>query len=129
MTIFKWFRRERGAAAVEFALVIPVFLLLVFGIIEFSRLYNIQVSLTNAARSASRVMAIANDQGLAVDAAIEASPSLNPALSAANIAFSPTACSSGVNMSVSITYEANLLTGWFGVTLPLSGEAATPCGG
>jgi Flp pilus assembly protein TadG len=61
---------DRGAAAVEFALIVPVLLILVFGIMEFSRLYNEQISLSNAARSAARVMAISNDQGDAVSAAI-----------------------------------------------------------
>jgi len=120
---------DRGAAAVEFALVIPVLLLLVLGTIEFSRLYNEQISLANAARSAARVMAIANDQGLAVTAAIQAAPALNPALTGGDIDFSPAACAAGLNMTVSIDYEASLLTGWFGATLPLHGEAATPCGG
>ena len=122
-------RSDRGAAAVEFALIIPVLLLLVFGIIEFARLYNEQISLTNAARSAARVMAISNDQGEALSAAIQASPSLDPGLGAGNIAFSPAACAAGGTMSVAITYEATLLTGWFGATMPLNGEAATPCGG
>lgn len=122
-------RRERGAAAVEFALVVPVLLLLVFGIIEFSRLYNQQISLTNAARAAARVMAIANDQGDALDAAIDASPSLDPALTSGNVDFAPAACSAGEVMTVAVTYEVNLLTGAFGPTLELHGEAATPCGG
>jgi Flp pilus assembly protein TadG len=43
-----------GAAAVEFALVLPVFLILVFGLIELSLiLYNSAV-ITNAAREAAR---------------------------------------------------------------------------
>ncbi|MEV1131958.1 TadE family protein [Agromyces sp. NPDC049794] len=121
--------RDSGAAAVEFALIVPALLLILFGIIEFSRLYNEQISLTNAARSAVRVMAISNDQADAVDAAIAASPALNPALTAANIAFSPTACAVGATMTVTINYNASLLTGWFGTTFALTGEGAMPCGG
>ena len=44
-----------GVAAVEFALVAPIFFLLVFGLIEFGRMMMIQQSLTNAAREGSRV--------------------------------------------------------------------------
>ena len=122
-------RSERGAAAVEFALIIPVLLLLVFGVIEFSRLYNEQISLTGAARSAARVMAIGNNQGQAVTAAINAAPGLNPLISSGQVSFSPAACTAGGTMSVRIDYTSSLITGWFGATLPLRGEAAMPCGG
>jgi Flp pilus assembly protein TadG len=47
-------RREDGAAAVEFALVLPILIVLVFGIIEFGfALYNKEV-ITNASREGAR---------------------------------------------------------------------------
>jgi Flp pilus assembly protein TadG len=46
--------RRRGAAAVEFAVVAPVFLLLVFGIVEFGRMLMVHQVLTNAAREGAR---------------------------------------------------------------------------
>ena len=52
---------ERGAAAVEFAILLPLLLMLVLGTIEFGRAYNAQITLTNAARDGVRVMAIGND--------------------------------------------------------------------
>ncbi|WP_353827910.1 TadE/TadG family type IV pilus assembly protein [Agromyces sp. SYSU T0242] len=122
-------RNDRGAAAVEFALIIPVLVLLVLGIMEFSRLYNQQISLTNAARAASRVMAISNDSGEAVSAGIAAAPSLNPPIGGGNIAFSPGTCTSGAVMTATVTYQSTLVTGAFGATFNLTGEAATPCGG
>jgi Flp pilus assembly protein TadG len=48
-------RNRRGAAAVEFAFVAPVFILLVFGMIEFGRAIMVQQILTNAAREGARV--------------------------------------------------------------------------
>lgn len=53
-----WFagnhRKSRGQALAEFALVIPVFLLLLYGIIEFGRyVYTVQI-LNNAAREGAR---------------------------------------------------------------------------
>jgi Flp pilus assembly protein TadG len=48
-------RRKRfGAAAVEFALVAPLFFLLVFGMIEFGRMVMIQQVITNASREGAR---------------------------------------------------------------------------
>lgn len=51
-------QRERGAAVVEFALVVPLLLLLVFGIIEFSILFYDKAVITNASREAAREFAI-----------------------------------------------------------------------
>ncbi|MDU0312662.1 TadE/TadG family type IV pilus assembly protein [Phycicoccus sp. M110.8] len=47
-------RRERGAAAVEFALVLPVLLMLVGAVLDFGNMYRQQIQLTNAARDGVR---------------------------------------------------------------------------
>src|SRR5262245_41121318 len=50
-----WLRRRRkesGQALVEFALVLP---LIVFAIIDFGRIYQANVTLTNAAREGARL--------------------------------------------------------------------------
>jgi Flp pilus assembly protein TadG len=44
--------------AVEFALLLPVLLLLVMGIIDFGRALNAQITLTQAAREAARIDAV-----------------------------------------------------------------------
>ena len=52
---------ERGAAAVEFALVAPVLLLMVLGIAEFGQAYHVQATISQAAREGVRVMAVKNN--------------------------------------------------------------------
>ncbi len=47
-------RNERGAAMVEFAIVLPLLLLLVMGIIEFSLLFFDKAVITNASREGAR---------------------------------------------------------------------------
>jgi Flp pilus assembly protein TadG len=47
-------RGERGAAAVEFALVMPILLLLFFGIVNVGIVLAQQLSLSNSARQAAR---------------------------------------------------------------------------
>jgi hypothetical protein len=51
-------RRESGASAVEFALVAPVLILLVFGIVQFSITYNRQQGLHAAAREGARLASL-----------------------------------------------------------------------
>jgi Flp pilus assembly protein TadG len=46
---------RRGASAVEFAIVAPVFFLVVLGIIEFGRMVMVQQVITNAAREGARI--------------------------------------------------------------------------
>jgi Flp pilus assembly protein TadG len=58
---------EAGAAAVEFALVLPIILLILFGTIEFGRAWNVRQTLTDAAREGARVAAVNN--GLVTPAA------------------------------------------------------------
>ena len=55
---------SRGAAAVEFALVMPILIMLLFGIIEFGRAYNAKLTLANAAREAAREFVITGDEAL-----------------------------------------------------------------
>jgi Flp pilus assembly protein TadG len=47
-------KNQKGAAAVEFAIVLPFLVLLVFGMIEFGILYYNQQVITNASREGAR---------------------------------------------------------------------------
>jgi Flp pilus assembly protein TadG len=51
-------RDERGAAAVEFAMILPLLIVLVFGIIQFSIAYNRQQGLHAAAREGARIASL-----------------------------------------------------------------------
>jgi Flp pilus assembly protein TadG len=121
--------RERGATAVEFALVLPVLLLMVLGMLEFSRAYNAQISLSGAAREGAREMAIHGDADDAIAAAIAASPTVNPAVTAAQITIAPATCSPGQQVEFEINYTLPLMTGLFGITLPITGVGVMQCGG
>jgi Flp pilus assembly protein TadG len=52
--------RRRGAAIVEFAVVAPIFFVLVLGIIEFGRMVMVQQIITNAAREGARIAVLSN---------------------------------------------------------------------
>lgn len=128
--------RERGATAVEMAILLPVLLLLLLGIMEFGRAFNAQVTLTNAAREGVRVMAITNDQEDAIAAAEEAATLLvisddNPTFT---LTFTDpdgtarTACASERRTTMNISYELDTVTGIAG-PFTLTGRGTMLCGG
>ena len=49
---------DKGAAAVEFALILPVLILLIGGIVDFGRAMYTEVMLTNASREGARTAII-----------------------------------------------------------------------
>lgn len=54
---------ERGQALVEVALVIPIVLLLAFGVVAVGRVTDAQMGVSAVAREAARAAALANDPG------------------------------------------------------------------
>ena len=52
-------RGERGAAAVEFALVVPLLLMLVFGIIQYGYILSFRQALSQGAAEGARAAAVA----------------------------------------------------------------------
>jgi Flp pilus assembly protein TadG len=49
---------ERGQTTTEFAIVLPIFCLLLFGVIQFGILFNNYVTLTDAVRAGARKAAV-----------------------------------------------------------------------
>jgi len=122
-------RTEGGAVAVEFALVLPMLVALLLGIMEFGLMYNGQVSVTNAAREAARTMAVTNDPAAARTAARAAAPSLKPGLTDAEIAINPATCTPGATAKITISHPFGSITRFFGPGVTLTGKAAMRCGG
>jgi len=126
-------RDERGASAVEFALIVPLLILLVVGIAEFGRAFQVQSTLSAAARESVRTMALQNDPAQARAMARSVASSLDPALTNAQIAISPAACpatySPGASVRVTITYRMPFVTDFFGAGVDLHGTGVMRCNG
>jgi Flp pilus assembly protein TadG len=86
MSVRRAGREDRGSAAVEFALVLPLLLLLIFGIIDFGRMLNAKITINEAAREGARAAALAGTgeasariamvtQGMPVSVSISGCPS------------------------------------------------------
>jgi Flp pilus assembly protein TadG len=61
-------RRQRGAALVEFAFVGPVLMVLLFGVIEFSWVFNQFLDVRHGSREAARLVAVNYQPGTAIGA-------------------------------------------------------------
>lgn len=51
-------RNEKGTSAIEFALVLPIFVSIVFGIFQFGIAFNNWIAITHAAREGARLAAV-----------------------------------------------------------------------
>lgn len=123
---FRRTRSDRGAAMVEFAIIAPLLLLLVFGIIEFGRAYNAQNTLTHAAREGAREYAITQDAASAEVVAKNAATSLNKSLITATLS----ACDPGQPASVTLQYPFQLRIAFFPVSnFTMQSEGVMRCGG
>ncbi len=78
--------RRRGAAAVEMALITPVFLMLVFGIIEFGRGMMVSNMVTNAAREGARMAVLDGSTNADVTSAVQTFMNSALGLAPANVA-------------------------------------------
>jgi Flp pilus assembly protein TadG len=142
-------RDDRGAAAVEFALVVPILLLLVFAIITFGFLFAQDLALGNSARQTARYGVIKGRDCAAIKAeAIESSkPLVTLTASDVTITRGTTAASatsvcaaddeqpcegssSGDNIYVGIDFTADVLipvVPGMGNTMDLDGEGVFRC--
>ena len=110
-TVSRLPRENRGQAAVEFALVLPVFLLLVVLMVEMSRLWGVHHALTEAARQGARTASLANtaigeDSVHAVIRGALRGAALNP--SSATVQLAGVAGPSGALTRVDLSYRHDI---------------------
>ena len=127
--------RDRGAAAVEFALLLPMLLLLVFGIIDFGRALNAQITLTQAAREGARLDALGQPNPNVVSRTQAAATGLNPVN--VTVTSCPVNAGAGVNAVVRASYKFTFVTpvasiarmfgSSFGSTITLTATGVMPC--
>jgi len=126
-------RDERGASAVEFALIVPLLIVLVLGIAEFGHAFQVSGTLSAAAREGVRVMALQNDPVAARAAVRTAAPSLDPGVTDAQIVITPAVCPTTgpttATVRLTVTYPMPFLTHFFGSGATLHGTGVMRCNG
>jgi Flp pilus assembly protein TadG len=102
---------DQGAAAVELALILPILLMLVAGIVFFGLAYNAKIELSGAVREGARKLALGGTLTDAETAVQSAAPSLG-ALSFPSL---PTTCGTGAtDASISASYVMSYSIPFFG---------------
>jgi len=109
-------KNERGQTMTEFAFVLPILLVLLFGIIQFGIIFNNYVALTDAARAASRKGAVSRNasdpKGACESTGYAAGTNLkNPGTDFVLTCDSSWAIGSDVTVTATYPYDVNLL-GW-----------------
>jgi Flp pilus assembly protein TadG len=126
-------RGERGAAAVEFALVVPLLLVFLFSIVSVSRAFQVQGTLSAAAREAARAMALQNDVGAAQAAAVFAASTSSVPLTSSQVSVTPSTCTGAApstDVTVTIVYTFQPMGSFAGgVAFPITSKAVVRCGG
>lgn len=118
-------RRSSGAAAVEAAIVLPILILLILGIIDFSRAYNAKQTLTHATREAVRVYTVTEDP-VKTQAAFDAAVT---SIGSATMELDPeTGCELGEPLTVKASYLFDFVTLPF-ASVTLRSEGVMRCGG
>ena len=112
-------KREEGQSTVEFALILPLLILLIFGMIDFGWLFYNKIEVNNASREGARYAAIHWTEG-----SYEAD-TINLVQRYADGSI-VTVTSSSTEMTVSVSKEVDVLTGitatFIGDTVNLSSD-------
>jgi hypothetical protein len=130
VNLFRNRDNDQGAAAVEMALVLPLLILLLGGIIDFGFAFNTQISLTHAAREGVRVEAIGIVDGDPEGSALAAFSA--PATSDVEADVDrPCPHADGARLVVTANSQVFFLSflPFLNNEIPLEGQAVMRCGG
>jgi len=109
--ISKLKKSPRGQSLVEMALVIPILIIVLFGILEFGRIFHSYLVITHAAREGARFGVISKDVDQIKQKVRDTSGGIN--LQLGDIDVNPSAndnLTTGVPLTVTVDYEVELFT-------------------
>lgn len=101
--------RDRGSVAVEFALLLPILLLIIFGVIDFGRAINAQITLTQAAREGARLASLGYSTSAVQTRAQSAATGLSPVTVTVSSSC-PAGAGMGVDAVVQTSYQFSFVT-------------------
>ena len=124
---------ERGAAAVEMALVLPILVLLIFGVVQFSIAYNRVQGLHAAAREGARIASLPDTTQSDITARVNSALQGVPLNGAPQITVSPASgqpCLDRPGQTVVVTVRATTeldIPLWGSQSLTVTGRGEFRC--
>lgn len=104
----KILRNNKGQSLVEFAIILPILLLLIMGIFEFGMMLNSYLAIQNGAREGARAGIVGSSNGDIQNLIASASPSLNSGYLTVDITPSDGSRKSGDTLTVKVNYDYHL---------------------
>jgi len=121
----KLLKMEKGQALIEFALILPVLLLLVLGMLEYGWMLNAKISVTAAAREGARASSVLGQENSSQAYTI-ASAAANKYMGIGTLdADDVTVTVTSESVTVSISYEKEPLIGIYIKDAMLIGSSVT----
>ena len=102
-------KNQKGQALVELAIILPILLMLVMGILQFGMMLNSYLTIENAAREGARAGIIGSSDAEIQNLIISTSPSLNPKNLTVSITPTEINRKSGNTLTVKVTYNYDLI--------------------
>ncbi|MEH7352858.1 TadE/TadG family type IV pilus assembly protein [Neobacillus drentensis] len=101
-------KSENGQSLVEFALILPVLVMLLFGIVDFGRAFHAYLTIDHAGREAARAASIGKDNAAVKLIAKNRATSIG--LKEDWVDVSTTSRTPGTEVQITITYPFNFIT-------------------
>jgi Flp pilus assembly protein TadG len=122
--MYKKKKGERGQALTEFALIVPIFLLLVFAIVDFGMGFNAWMTVTNSAREGARLGAVGGTSAAITQKVKDTSSNLDQ--SKLTVTVTGAQGTPGNSVIVTADYKYNLITPLSGILSLVSGGTIGP---
>jgi len=121
-------KNHKGQALVEFAIILPVILLLVMGIFQFGMMLNSYLTIENASREGARAGIVGSSDAEIQELIIAISPILDPLNVTVDITPNETDRGSGDTLTVKVTYNYKLtvpiISSLFNNVIVLNGQTS-----
>lgn len=118
-------RKEKGQALIEFAIILPILLLLLFGIMEFGRIYSTGLITNHTAREGVRIGCTGASDIEIIQVIRNSAPTLDSTQLIISIAPEQPLRTRGRELTVQVSYPVRIIAPFISV---ITGETVTVSG-